>query len=281
MKFIVGYFLEESPDDLTEAWKLTPVPNPLNTQSQPKSVFSGPGLLSMQSYQSNLALTPIDEHIRSLTNIGQNERRTQIEADQKAAEQILEKKKKKKDTSKMEPPKTDEEQKLRKVIQHELDHYNLKKPDSPQKRAKPHSSPLLTPPSSPPSNLKSILKVPSIVPDDLPESSPLKKIMINRTSSAKLNYLLSQILDLYQQEKIIVFSDYGPMMWYLGEALELLGIEHLIYIQRLVIPPSSYLTIDASTSFPIYRHLQFKSSLSRINNGNKSRCTRIKRDGRI
>ena len=238
MRLMIGYLLEESPDDLEQAWKLKPVQNPLNnTETRPKSLFSGPGLLSMQSRHPNLAITAIEDHITYLTNIGHNERRKQLEAEQKAAEEANAKTKKKKDGSKMEAARSDEEQKLRKVIQHELDHYNLKKTDSPQRRTKPHPTPILTPPSSPPSsNLKSILKSPSIVPEDFDESSPLKRIMIHRTSSAKLNYLLSQILELYQQEKIIVFSDYGPMMWYLGEALELLGVEHLIYIQRLVCP---------------------------------------------
>ena len=85
--------------------------------------------------------------------------------------------------------------------------------------------------------MKSILKVTRPIPEDIDEMSVLKEIKIHRTSSAKLNYLLSRILELSKDEKIIVFSDYAPMMWYLGEALELLGIEHLIYIQRLVFPP--------------------------------------------
>jgi len=49
---------------------------------------------------------------------------------------------------------------------------------------------------------------------------------------------LMRIIELQENEKIIVFSDYAPMMWYLGEALEILGIEHLIYIQRLVRYPT-------------------------------------------
>lgn len=261
IELIVGYVLEKCPEDLANAWALLPVENPL-IQSEPRrrSLFSGPGLLTMQSQVLNLAAIPIEDHISYLSKVGQAQRRISQALLEKARQDALERQKKKDGTPKKGHSKSaienashraDEEQKLRKVVQHELDHYDLSKPDSPRKRPKLPIQTLTT--SELPAstiNIKSILKVRD-VPEDINETSPLKSIKINRTASAKLNYLLSRILELKEEEKIIVFSDYGPMMWYLGEALELLGIEHLIYIQRLVRPHRFCLTADASATVSI------------------------------
>jgi len=172
------------------------------------------------------------------------------------------------------PQRTDEEQKLRKVVQHEINHYTLADSTSPKKRPRPTIP--MTPPASPASNLgssnmksspgaaaspglKSILKV-STVPEDISPDSPLKGIMIEKTASAKLNYLLERIVKLHKDEKIIVFSEYSPVMWYLGESLELLGIPHLIYIQKLVLllyPPALPFPLPT----PFISPLQFHSRL--------------------
>lgn len=110
----------------------------------------------------------------------------------------------------------------------------------------------MTPPDSPPGGLgKGILKV-SRTAEEISEESVLKKIGIQRTASAKLNYLLKRILELRKDEKIIVFSDYAPIMWYLGESLELLGIEHLIYIQRLVLSTGLEANVGSSTTVTVY-----------------------------
>lgn len=220
----------------------------------------------MQSQFLTLAMTPTSDHISYLTNVGHTQRRTAQLLLEQTRQAILEKQRKKdgspKKSSSIEvaPNRSDEEQKLRKVVQHELDHYDLSKPDTPAKKRlksqqqQPTRSTLLTPPSSPrSSDLKSILKCPNVVPEDIEEASPLKRIEIKRTSSAKLNYLISRIIELEKNEKIIVFSDYGPMMWYLGEALEILGIEHLIYIQRLVLLPSSFSPLCSSLTLYLGR----------------------------
>jgi hypothetical protein len=244
-----GYTLAGCPIELNDAWSLTQVENPLEpSEAQKRSLFSGPGLLSMQSQVPALAMLPTEDHISYLTTIGHTQRCTaQTQLDEARQKALTKQKKKdgspkKSNTTDVLPHhRSDEEEKLRKVVQHELDHYDLSKPDSPmRKRPRPTiqtSNPLGSPQTC--SNLKSILKVTNVPLEDLNESSPLKEITIRRTASAKLNYLLSQIIQLSKTEKIIVFSDYGPMMWYLGEALEILGIEHLIYIQRLVLHPQS------------------------------------------
>jgi hypothetical protein len=222
----LGYILENCPAEISDAWGL-PVPkNPLSgTKDDEGRLFSGPALLSMQSQLPFLADTPTTDHVASLIRIGIEIRERELAALQS------------KNINAIPAPRSDEEQKLRKVMQYEKNHYDLSNPDLPQKRPKRPSLQQITPPSSP-LGMKSILKVSS---KDLDYDSPLKKIHIHRTASAKLNYLLSQIQLLSPHEKVIVFSDYAPMMWYLGEALELLGINHLIYIQRLVpFLPSSY-----------------------------------------
>lgn len=242
---MVGYTLEACPDEVVDAWALTPVSNPLNeTSTMKKTLFSGPALLAMQSHLPSLAITHPESQTANLIHAGDAHRRAAEKLLEQTRQAALEKLKKKDGSPKKTSPtatievvphRSDEEQKLRKVVQHELDHYDLSKPDSPRKRSRP-SIPL-TPPASPPSSgLKSILKSNGAMtaPEGLTEESPLKGIKVLRTASAKLNYLLDRIQELAPQEKIIVFSDYAPMMWYLGEALELLGIEHLIYIQRLV-----------------------------------------------
>jgi hypothetical protein len=250
--------------ELVNAWELRPVHNPLSEpKTQQTHLFSGPALISMKSQLPNLARRPDDEHISYLSNVGHAQRLEEQEKLRKTREERLETLKNKdgspkkssvlKSLPEFRPQRNDEEQKMRKVVQHETDHYDLSKPNSPQKR--PRLPQPLTPPSTPPvSNLRSILKH-NNSGDDISESSPLKPITIQRTASAKLNYLLGQIQALHKDEKIIVFSDYWTVMWYLGEALELLGIEHLIYIQRLVCPIYKRLMIDASTSFPLYCHI--------------------------
>jgi hypothetical protein len=252
--------LEKCPSELVDKWELPPVDNPLSeAQSRETHLFSGPALLSMKSQLPNLVRRPDDEHISYLLNVGDFERHKAAENLRKMQEERIENSKNKdgsprkastiKSQNESVPQRNDEEQKLRKVVQHETNHYDLSKPNSPQKR--PRAPQPLTPPSTPPvSNLKSILKH-NIIRDDISESSPLKPITIKRTASAKLNYLLKQIQTLHKDEKIIVFSDYWAVMWYLGEALEILGIEHMIYIQRLVLFPSAWSNYRCHNVVPI------------------------------
>jgi hypothetical protein len=198
----------------------------------------------------------VEEHISSLSAAGHAVRRKAQALLDTARLKLLETHKngtpKRVKEIQVLPQRNDEELKLRKVVKHEIDHYDLAKPDSPRKQNGAIIP--LTPPASPAKEIRSILKI-SSVPDDIPSTSPLKEIGIQRTASAKLNYLLDRILILHKEEKIIVFSDYGPMMWYLSEALEVLGIQHLIYIQRLVNPPFPGTYQDASTTITIYCHV--------------------------
>src|SRR5436190_3327145 len=174
-----GYILKGCPQKLSDAWELTPVDSPLNTSNvRNRSLFSGPGLISMQSQLVNLALIVAEDHVSYLSQVGERQRQaaqTLLEVRRTALE-----KQRKKDGSpkkfvpEVTPIRSDEEQKLRKVVQHELDHYDLSKPDPRRNRLNPSPSlQVLTPPASPPTtNLKSILKVTG-VPEDFNLKSPL------------------------------------------------------------------------------------------------------------
>ncbi|KAK9237884.1 P-loop containing nucleoside triphosphate hydrolase protein [Lipomyces kononenkoae] len=51
--------------------------------------------------------------------------------------------------------------------------------------------------------------------------------------SSKLSYLLSRVLELCMDEKIIVFYEFDDIAFYLGEGLEIFGIEHCFYTTSL------------------------------------------------
>ena len=245
---------------MADAWCLEPERNPYEGHEQrTRHIFSGPNLLSILSRLPTLSNLPEVEHTRYLSEQGTLRRCLAQEELEKERLEKLEKQRNKDGTMKKIVPtykeRSDEENKLRKVVQHELSH-DITKPESPSKKKSPgkpkaiqsklsSGSQLITPPCSPPdvtsiatseatAILKPILKVPK-TSADISETSPLKDIKFRRTTSAKLNYLLGEILKYYQEEKIIVFSDFGPSTWYLAEALEILGIKHLIYIQRIVL----------------------------------------------
>ena len=67
----------------------------------------------------------------------------------------------------------------------------------------------------------------------LPEDSPFRKARIVGTASAKLSYLISQVLKYYQAEKILIFYDGDNIAYYIAQALELLHIKHEIYAKSL------------------------------------------------
>ncbi|KAK5120248.1 hypothetical protein LTR85_006454 [Meristemomyces frigidus] len=63
--------------------------------------------------------------------------------------------------------------------------------------------------------------------------SPYLQSRIVGTSSAKLSYLISQILKYYKDEKILVFYDGDNVAYYVAQMLELLHIKHEIYAKSL------------------------------------------------
>ncbi|PKY02628.1 hypothetical protein P168DRAFT_256187 [Aspergillus campestris IBT 28561] len=67
----------------------------------------------------------------------------------------------------------------------------------------------------------------------LPPDSPLASTKLVATASAKLTYLLSQVLALHKAEKIIIFYDNNNSAFWIAEGLELLGIAFRIYASTL------------------------------------------------
>jgi len=68
---------------------------------------------------------------------------------------------------------------------------------------------------------------------ELPQDSPFQTSRIVGTTSAKLSYLISQILKYYRHEKILVFYDGDNVAYYIAQMLELLHIKHEIYAKSL------------------------------------------------
>jgi hypothetical protein len=83
--------------------------------------------------------------------------------------------------------------------------------------------------------LKSALKrsKKSDVAGTLDPSSPLASAAIISTSSAKLSYLMDRIVVHHEAEKTLVFYEADNVAYYIAQALECLGIKHLIYAKSL------------------------------------------------
>lgn len=67
----------------------------------------------------------------------------------------------------------------------------------------------------------------------LDPASPLASTSIVSTASTKLSYLMDRILLHHEHEKILVFYEADNVAYYIAQALECLGIKHLIYAKTL------------------------------------------------
>ncbi|KLJ12678.1 hypothetical protein EMPG_12310 [Blastomyces silverae] len=67
----------------------------------------------------------------------------------------------------------------------------------------------------------------------LSPESPLNKTKLVATASAKLTYLLDKVLEFQEQEKIIIFYEGNNTAFYIGEGLEILGVQFRIYANTL------------------------------------------------
>lgn len=87
----------------------------------------------------------------------------------------------------------------------------------------------------------------------LSSESPLAKTEIVGFSSAKLSYLIDQVLKHQKKEKIIIFYDVGNIAYWIAEALELLSVKYLIYASTLTVARrASYLaTFNKSEEFRV------------------------------
>ena len=68
---------------------------------------------------------------------------------------------------------------------------------------------------------------------EVPEESQLRKTEIVGTASSKLSYIIDQIMEYQETEKILIFYDFENSAFYLAQALELLDVKHHIYAKSL------------------------------------------------
>ena len=104
--------------------------------------------------------------------------------------------------------------------------------------------------SSQPPPLKSALKssLKRQPTEPLDPSSILTKTRLSGTASAKLTYLLDRIIVLHEAEKILIFYEGDNIAFYIAQALEVLGVQFLIYTGSLTaIRKSAYITTFNTT----------------------------------
>ena len=97
--------------------------------------------------------------------------------------------------------------------------------------------------------LKSALKrsAPSASAAVLPESQ-LNHTRLSGTASAKLSYLLDKVTALHHDEKILIFYEGDHIAYYIAQALEIIGVQHLIYASGLTVERrSAYMTTFNTT----------------------------------
>ncbi|KAF2169816.1 hypothetical protein M409DRAFT_64817 [Zasmidium cellare ATCC 36951] len=75
---------------------------------------------------------------------------------------------------------------------------------------------------------------PSAIPDpQLRSNSEYSRARVVGTTSAKMSYLISQVMKYYQDEKILVFYEGDNIAYYIAQILELLDVKHEIYAKTL------------------------------------------------
>ncbi|KAK9459868.1 P-loop containing nucleoside triphosphate hydrolase protein [Lipomyces oligophaga] len=92
----------------------------------------------------------------------------------------------------------------------------------------------------------------STMPINLGPQSVYRSAKIIGTFSSKLTYILSRVLELHREEKIIIFYEYDDIAYYIGEGLEILGIDHCFYTTSLPKQTRSK-NLMAFNSLPQYR----------------------------
>ena len=94
----------------------------------------------------------------------------------------------------------------------------------------------------PPKSAMKTLSATKPVDPFTPEST-LSKTNLCGTASAKLSYILDQVIKLHRKEKIIIFYEGDNIAFYIAQAFELLGLRFLIYTGSLTVArKSAYIT---------------------------------------
>ena len=86
-----------------------------------------------------------------------------------------------------------------------------------------------------------------------PASLSLLRTGLTATVSAKLSYLLDRVIEMHEKEKILIFYEGDHIAYYIAQALEIVGIEHLIYANSLeVVKRNEYImTFTTTESFRV------------------------------
>lgn len=96
---------------------------------------------------------------------------------------------------------------------------------SPRKR---HSAPIKT------QTVDETIPTPPQTPEETVEiATPIANTQLASTTSAKLSYLIDEIVTHQKTEQIIVFYDNDNIAWYLAGILEMLSVHHLIYAKGI------------------------------------------------
>ncbi|KAL2266639.1 hypothetical protein VTJ83DRAFT_5991 [Remersonia thermophila] len=98
----------------------------------------------------------------------------------------------------------------------------------------------------------------------LPETdiaAPLAQAKLVSTASAKLSYLIDQIMQHQEEEQIIVFYDNDNVAYYLAGVLEILQVEHLIYAKGLSLERRNQYVVTFNTN-PKFRVLLMDITLA-------------------
>lgn len=80
---------------------------------------------------------------------------------------------------------------------------------------------------------ESIPTPPQTPEDALEIAAPIANTQLVSTTSAKLSYLIDEIIAHQKDEQIIVFYDNDNIAWYLAGILEMLSVHHLIYAKGI------------------------------------------------
>ena len=84
------------------------------------------------------------------------------------------------------------------------------------------------------SDILPALKSPAERRPELPSKyGELERPILVGSASAKLTYLIDRVIELHGEEKILIFYEDDYIAYYVAQALEIIGIEHLIYANSL------------------------------------------------
>jgi SNF2-related domain/Helicase conserved C-terminal domain len=207
----VGIFIDDFPEDAREAWAMS------SSQTDPLLLGTIEAKLVQKRVNSELALQ--EDPTEGLVGAGL---RAMQDAKKRAAAERSEQRTENTPKLALAPDGTRLKGKRMPVRNKDSSPTKPRNSFSPLKTEGSGANTLVSPTTS-----KTASKV--IVPSD----SPVAKTKICGTASAKLTYLIDRVLQYQADEKIIIFYEGNNVAFWIAEALELLGVQFLIYANTL------------------------------------------------